>query len=56
MNKKFNILDKFSDVETDVLANTIGGNYWSQARDTAWGFIDGINGHKRTSTKKRHRS
>lgn len=56
MNKKFDVLKEFSDLDTEELSNTIGGNYLSQARDMIWGFVDGINGRKRTNSKKRHRS
>ncbi|MDO7806566.1 ComC/BlpC family leader-containing pheromone/bacteriocin [Lactiplantibacillus pentosus] len=53
--KKFNGLNSFKTISEGNLNNVVGGNIFSQARDTIWGFIDGFNG-KRHNSKSRHRS
>lgn len=47
-------VDRFNELTDSEAVHTCGGNIFSQARDVIWGFIDGFEGH-RESSSKRHR-
>lgn len=49
-----NKIDKFSKIDNTQLNTIIGGNIFSQVRDTAWSVIDGWQG-VRHNYQSRHR-
>ncbi|CAJ1226870.1 hypothetical protein [Lactiplantibacillus xiangfangensis] len=57
MNKKF---EQYKELSNQNLSGIQGGKFsflmpnWSQARDSIWGFVDGVMGYKHKSNKKRH--
>lgn len=57
MNKKF---EQYKELSNQNLSGIQGGSInfptpsWSQARDSLWGFFDGVMGYKHKSSKKRH--